>query len=51
LRMGDAYERAGELADAERAYSDYLSAFPSGPARDEVSKRLETIRQTPSGTL
>jgi outer membrane protein assembly factor BamD len=51
FRTGEAYVRAGDGEDAERAFVEYLEAFPLGARRSEVADRLKTIRQKAPGAL
>ena len=45
FRLGDAFEGAGDLEDAERSYALYVTSFPQGARLSEVNARLKTIRQ------
>lgn len=44
FRMAQAYERAGDRADAARGYARYLQEFPKGELRGEAKARLDKIR-------
>ncbi|MGM0574608.1 MAG: outer membrane protein assembly factor BamD [Myxococcota bacterium] len=43
-RMARAYAKAGEVADAARAYAAYLEEFPEGSRSGDARKALESIR-------
>jgi len=45
FRLGDAFQKAGDLKDAERTYLLYVSSFPASKRLSEVNQRLESIRQ------
>lgn len=51
FRLGDAFQKAGDLKDAERTYALYVQAFPSGARLPEVNQRLESIRQRQPSAL
>ena len=51
FRLGAAYQRAGDLEDAERTYGLYVTSFPASDRLSEVNERLKTIRQQRPGAL
>ena len=42
-RMGDAYDKASDARDAQRAYGLYLEHFPEGAHHELVRERLEAL--------
>lgn len=42
--LGLARERAGQLAQAQAEYEEYLRRYPDGPAADRVALRLRILR-------
>jgi outer membrane protein assembly factor BamD len=46
FRMANAYEMAGDIADAARCYGTYLEQFPEGTKRQQCQQSLDSIRNS-----